>query len=388
MKESAIKRAVRLTVVVPCYNEERTLQECVRNVLDIEDQHLSVEIIIVDDGSSDGSLQTAQSLASRYPQIVVLHHERNQGKGAALQTGFQHATGEFVAVQDADLEYNPKELTKLLEPLINDKADVVLGSRFLSAGAHRVLYFWHYLGNRFLTFVSNMFTDLNLTDMETCYKVFRREIIQSIEIKEKRFGFEPEIVAKVAHMRLRIYEMGISYHGRTYEEGKKIGITDGLRALYCIFHYNAPKAPLPIQFLIYLFIGGFSALANIAIFLMLFALGVGINVSIAAAFSLAAIINYLLCIALLFRHKARWNSVGEVAMYFLVVCSVGILDFLTTRLLLLGGLAPWLAKSGGCIFGLIFNFLGRRYCVFPETPAGLWKRQVRSEQAIRRLRVK
>ncbi len=388
INDTETRRAAKLTLVIPCYNEERTLEACVEKVLEIEDNMLSLEIIIVDDGSTDRSLQIAQSLARKHSQILVLSHDKNQGKGAALRTGFQNATGEFVAVQDADLEYNPRELKKLLDPLINNKADVVLGSRFLSAGAHRVLYFWHYLGNRFLTFVSNMFTDLNLTDMETCYKVFRREIIQGIEIKENRFGFEPEIVAKVAHMRLRIYEMGISYHGRTYEEGKKIGLRDGIRALYCIFHYNAPKAPLPIQFLIYLFIGGFSALANIVIFLIFFAVGLGINISTAAAFILAAGINYLLCISLLFRHKARWNSVTELVMYLFVVCLVGILDFLTTRLLFIVGLAPWLAKSGGCMFGLIFNFLGRRYFVFPETPSGPWKPQVNSKRTMRRMRAK
>jgi dolichol-phosphate mannosyltransferase len=388
MKDLEIKRAVKLTVVIPCYNEERTLQECVRNVLEIEDKELSLEIIIVDDGSGDGSLQIAQSLASQYPQIVVLHHDRNRGKGAALRTGFQSATGEFVAIQDADLEYDPMELKNLLVPLINNEADVVLGSRFLSAGAHRVLYFWHYLGNRFLTLISNMFTDLNLTDMETCYKVFRREIIQSIEIKENRFGFEPEIVAKIAQMRLRIYEMGISYRGRTYEEGKKIVAIDGIRALYCIFHYNAARAPLPLQFLIYLLIGGISALANVVIFLILFALGLGINVSTAAAFILAAGINYLLCISLLFRHKARWNSVTELLMYFAVVCLVGILDFFTTKLLFAVGASAWLAKSGGCLFGLIFNFLGRRYFVFPETPSGPWRPQINAGGTMTRVKVK
>jgi glycosyltransferase involved in cell wall biosynthesis len=178
-----------------------------------------------------------------------LHHDYNRGKGAALRTGFQHATGNFVAVQDADLEYDPQDLKRLLGPLRDGVADAVFGSRFLSHGAHRVLYFWHYLGNALLTFLSNMLTDLNLTDMETCYKVFRRDVIQSITIEEDRFGVEPELVAKVAQQRLRIYEMGISYYGRTYEEGKKIGIKDGFRALYCIFHYNAHRAPLPIQFL-------------------------------------------------------------------------------------------------------------------------------------------
>jgi dolichol-phosphate mannosyltransferase len=231
-------RRVKLSVVIPCYNEEKTLQACVDSVLAIADATLELELIVVDDCSADGSLAVARRLAERTPGLTVIHHPTNQGKGAALRTGFASATGDFVAVQDADREYDPQDLKKLLMPLRTGEADVVLGSRFLSAGYHRVLYFWHSLGNRFLTLLSNMLTDLNLTDMETCYKVFRREVIQSIAIEENRFGFEPEVVAKIAQMRLRIYEMGISYRGRTYAEGKKIGMKDGWRALYCILKYN------------------------------------------------------------------------------------------------------------------------------------------------------
>lgn len=210
-----------ISIVIPCYNEEKTLETCIRRVLEISTRELGLEIIIVDDASSDKSLDIAKKLEKEHPQIRVFSHSRNQGKGAALRTGFKEATGDFVAVQDADLEYDPKELIKLVAPLVEGYADVVLGSRFLSTQPRRVLYFWHSMGNKFLTFLSNMFTDLNLTDMETCYKVFRREVIQSIEIQEDRFGVEPEMVAQFAHMRLRIYEMGISYKGRTYEEGKK-----------------------------------------------------------------------------------------------------------------------------------------------------------------------
>ena len=235
-------RAVKLSVVIPCYNEEKTLRNCVKRVLGIAGESLSLEVLIVDDCSRDGSLEIARELEREYPEVSVLRHETNKGKGAALRMGFRAATGDFVAVQDADLEYDPMDLKRLLLPLIEGRADVVLGSRFLSLGAHRVLYFWHSLGNKFLTFVSNMFTDLNLTDMETCYKVFNRAVIQSINIEEDRFGFEPEIVAKVANMRLRVYEMGISYYGRTYEEGKKIGAKDGFRAIYCIFRYNLHRA--------------------------------------------------------------------------------------------------------------------------------------------------
>lgn len=244
MKEDPVLcRPVRLSLVIPCYNEAKTLDKCVKRVMDIMDDVLSLEIIIVDDCSQDESFPIAQSLSVRFPQVTVLRHETNRGKGAALRTGFVKASGEFIAIQDADLEYDPRELKKLLIPLVNDEADVVFGSRFMSCGPHRVMYFWHYMGNSLLTFLSNMFSDLNLSDMETCYKVFRRDVLQQIEIEEDRFGVEPELVAKVARMRLRVYEVGISYYGRTYEEGKKIGFRDGLRALFCIFHYNAPTAP-------------------------------------------------------------------------------------------------------------------------------------------------
>ena len=284
-----------------------------------------------------------------------------------------------MAVHDADLEYNPMELKKLLAPLKNNVADVVFGSRFLSAGAHRVLYFWHSLGNRFLTFLSNMFTDLNLTDMETCYKVFRRDVIQGIEIEEDRFGFEPEIVAKVAHMRLRIYEMGVSYYGRTYQEGKKIGIRDGIRAIYCIFRYNAHRAPLPIQFLLYIFIGGFAALVNLFLFLTLNAADLPLLVSAPTAFIIAALINYVLCILLLFRHRARWNRVAELCIYWLVVALICLLDLGITKLLLMGGLSPGISKLIASLVVLALNFSGRRFMVFPEPPSGPWRPQELSQ---------
>lgn len=263
----------QISLVIPCFNEEKTLETCIQRVMQVPD--FNFEIIIVDDGSTDGSLGIARRLEKKYPQIHVLSHSQNQGKGAALRTGFKQANGNFVAIQDADLEYDPMELKKLVAPLADGDADVVLGSRFLSTEPRRVLYFWHSMGNKFLTFLSNMFTDLNLTDMETCYKVFKKEVIQNINIQESRFGVEPELVAKIAHMRLRIYEMGISYKGRTYEEGKKIGLKDGFRAIYCIFRYNAHNASLPGQFFLYLLIGGFAALVNLLCFLGLFYSGLG-----------------------------------------------------------------------------------------------------------------
>ncbi len=363
---------INLSIIIPCYNEENTLRKCIEKVLEIADESLSLEIIIVDDGSIDGSLSIVRDLKSIHPEILLLNHEKNQGKGAAIRTGLKKATGDFVAIQDADLEYNPEDLKKLLVPLINDDADVVFGSRFLSSGVHRVLYFWHYLGNRFLTFLSNVFTDLNLTDMETCYKVFRREIIQKIEIKENGFGIEPEIVAKVAHMRVRIFEVGISYFGRTYLEGKKIKARDGLRAIYCIFRYNAHKAPVPVQFMLYLLIGGASAVVNLIVFLALFHGGLSVTISAPTAFITAAIINYLLCVSILFKHRARWKSTTEILIYILVVIIVAILDLEITKLLLNLGGSPTISKFSATWLALIFNFIGRRWFVFPERSSGPW----------------
>ncbi|MEJ2284950.1 MAG: bifunctional glycosyltransferase family 2/GtrA family protein [Desulfobacterales bacterium] len=376
MDQTEFGQPVKLSIVIPCFNEEQTIQRCLQRVMAIQHEAVRLEIIVVDDCSTDRSLLLAREMADQHSEISILAHDHNRGKGAALQTGFAHATGQIVAIQDADLEYDPRELIRMIEPIVNDEADVVFGSRFATGGPHRVLYFWHSIGNKFLTLLSNMFSDLNLTDMECCYKVFRREIIQQIQICESRFGVEPELVAKVAQMRVRIFEMGISYAGRTYEEGKKIGFRDGLRALYCIFHYNAPKAPLPIQFLIYVLIGGLSAIANIGLFLLLLRWSQSANLAIPAAFVLAAVLNYLLCIAFLFRHKAKWNSAAEILVYVLVVCLVGILDFGATRFLLSTGAAAWAAKSIGCLIGLAFNFAGRRYFVFPEPTAGPWRSQL------------
>lgn len=226
---------MKLSIVIPCYNELKTIQSIVDAVRAAPVE--SKEIIVVDDCSTDGTRDLLKQ--SIEPQVdKVVYHEVNQGKGAALRTGIKHATGDVVVIQDADLEYDPQEYPILIEPIAKGRADVVYGSRFMGGQAHRVVYFWHMIGNKFLTLLSNMLTNLNLTDMETCYKMFRRDVIQSITIEENRFGFEPEITAKIARGNFRIYEVGISYYGRTYAEGKKIGWKDGFRAIYAILKYN------------------------------------------------------------------------------------------------------------------------------------------------------
>lgn len=231
-----------LSIVIPAYNEAATIHLILNKVAEVELLGgMSKEVIVVDDASKDGTWKVLNEYQSQHPEqnLQLFQHPVNQGKGAALHTGIQQATGEVTVIQDADLEYDPHEFNLLLDPIYRDVADVVYGSRFMGGNPHRILFFWHSIGNKFLTFLSNMFTNLNLTDMETCYKMFRTDVLQGLKLKEKRFGFEPEVTAKMVRVpKIRIYEVGISYYGRTFEEGKKIGWKDGFRAIYCILKYN------------------------------------------------------------------------------------------------------------------------------------------------------
>lgn len=228
---------MKLSIIIPCYNEIETIETIIKQVQDVNLEGIEKELVIVDDGSQDGTRDFLDTLREQ-DCFQIIFHEVNKGKGAALRTGFERATGDLMIVQDADLEYDPNEYPKLLKPILNGKADIVYGSRFAGGESHRVLYFWHSLGNKCLTLLSNMFTNLNLTDMEVCYKLFKREVIEAISLKEDRFGFEPEVTAKAAQKGFVFYEVGISYYGRTYSEGKKIGWKDGIRAVYVIVKYG------------------------------------------------------------------------------------------------------------------------------------------------------
>ena len=358
--------AVTLSLIVPCYNEENTLAGIVDRILQLQSDELKLQIVIVDDCSSDNSREVARKLADDHPEIKLAFHSVNQGKGAALRTGFLEATGDFVGIQDADMEYDPQDYLVMLEPMLANKADVVFGSRYLLPETRRVLYFWHTRMNRFLTFVSNMFTNLDITDMETCYKLFRRDVIRKIagKLQENRFGFEPEVTAYVAESGCRVWECAIHYHPRSYDEGKKIGWKDGLRALYCILHYGACNAPLPMQLILYFVIGGMAAVADLLFFQIAMASGMPVHYAVPTAFAGAAILNYFLCILILFRHKARWGTAGEIAAYILTVLVMGVVDFGITAGLLACSWPAMAAKTLATFCGFVGNFFLRRNFVF------------------------
>lgn len=355
-----------LSLIIPCYNEESTLENCVKRCLELSQHGIDLELIIVNDCSTDKSAEIGRQLAQDYPCVRYFELPVNSGKGAALKYGFEHASGSYVGIQDADAEYNPLDYINLLEPLRQGKADVVFGSRYLRRDERRVLYFWHTWMNSALTFVSNMFTNLDISDMETCYKVFTRECIQKLAplLKEPRFGFEPEITTLVSRFKYRVYECAINYTPRTYEEGKKIGWKDGVRALYCILHYGAPYAPLPMQLLLYFFIGALCAALDVISFAIFKAIGLSLLPSVIFAFLIAAVANYLLCVSLLFRSQTRWKLSQELLIYIAGTACMCGLDYLVTACLVHWGLGAVLAKALSASIGFFGNFYLRKYIVF------------------------
>lgn len=357
-----------LSLIIPVYNEENTLRKIVDEVLKIKNPDFELELILVDDCSTDNSFKIANEIVSEIPCVKIFKHDKNKGKGAALKTGFIEASGDFIGIQDADMEYDPKDYIKMIKPLLEDKADVVFGSRYLKPDTRRILYFWHTFMNKTLTLLTNMYTNLDITDMETCYKLFKRDVIKNIapKLKENRFGFEPEVTVYVAKGKYRVYECAINYNPRTFEEGKKIGAKDGLRALYCILHYGAHTAPLPMQFILYLFIGGVSAIANILLFVFLDKALLPLKLSVWFAFIFSAMVNYFLCIALLFRHKARYTAFGEIISYIITLILMGYLDYACTYIFVLAGLGSFKSKTLSTLIGVIGNFLLRKYFVFAE----------------------
>ncbi len=359
-------------LIMPCFNEEHFLEKLITEKISILREKCKIQydidlnLIIVDDASKDNSLKIARKLSKKLSWITVLEHKINQGKGAAIKTGLSASTGDYVGIQDADDEYNPINYLNLLSPIIDGKTDVVYGSRYLNQNTRKVLSFWHTLMNKFLTLCSNMFTGLDLTDMETCYKLFTRKVAHEIapKLKEMRFGFEPELTAYIAQQRYRVWECAIDYIPRTYEEGKKITYKDGFRALYCILHYSAPYAPLPMQVLIYLFIGGVSAIVNLIIFALLFP-NTSLICSVGVSFVAAALLNYWLCIVILFKHKAFWSGPTELLVYLFTIAFMGISDYLLTWLFIAIGFGNMWAKLTSTIICFIGNFVLRKYFVFP-----------------------
>jgi glycosyltransferase involved in cell wall biosynthesis len=371
---------MKLSLIVPCYNEERTIRSCLDRVFAIvKDQDFNLEVVVVNDASTDNSLAILNEIKnSALPpkiDLLVFSHEKNMGKGAALKKGLEIANGDYIGIQDADNEYEPNEYLTLLKPLLEDKADVVYGSRYLKQEKRKVLYWWHTCMNKTLTMASNMITNLDLTDMETCYKLFKREAIKKIAptLRENRFGFEPEITAKIAIEKFRVYECAITYNPRTYEEGKKINWKDGARALYCVLHYGAYDAPLPMQIILYLLIGAFALSLNVFSFAILnygFNDYISQNHAIWIAFVIAAVANYILCIAILFRHKARFSAPVEIIAYIFSVALMGVIDYIAMKTFLSIGLGAIGAKFWASIIGFVGNFALRKWFVFSKKKIG------------------
>lgn len=366
----------KLSVIIPCYNQEKTLETCVKKLIAALDGFIQVEIIIVDDGSTDQSVKIAKKLRITYPFINLEQHNNHQGKGVVLRSGFQKATGDFLTIQDADLAYDPQDLRKLILPLTEERADIVFGSRFLPMPERRVIYFWPTISSKLLTFMSNLFSNLTLTDFETSCKVFRREIIQNICLKENGSSIDAEIIAKIAHQNYRIYEIGITYEMRTKSEDKKSRWQERLRTVYAILHYNVPHLPLPLQIIMYLFIGGISAIFNILLFAILLHYGLSIFFATLNALLASTIFNYVLCINFLFEHEARWKSQHEFTAYLILSIIMGAVDLALTNTLSLF-YNPIIAKimSICCIF--VFNFMGRKLIIFRKNKSKSLANQIK-----------
>jgi len=368
---------LNLSLIIPCYNEAATLEKILAKALSLHQQTvhgqtIKLELILVFDGSTDQSLSIAQAWAQDHPPIKILSYAPNRGKGYALRQGIKIAQGDLIGIQDADLEYDPAEYLKLIATLLENHAEVVYGSRYLLQNQRRILSFWHSLTNHGLTLLTNMFTNLDLSDMETCQKLLQKSALQKIlpHLQEDRFGIEPEITIQIAKQRLRIYECAISYHPRTFAEGKKIRWTDGVHALYCILHYGGPTAPLPMQIILYFFIGLICAITNV----LLFTLGHYVLLAqndpaftITAAFAGAAALNYLLCISILFEHQKRKGILREILLYLVAIIFMGFIDYALT---IFGHhqfhLSWFVSKSLTAPLSFGLNFIFRKYVVFRQ----------------------
>ena len=359
-----VKRPVTVTVVIPCYNERDTLPTLITRLRAIEDDRLALDIHIVDDGSTDGSRRIAQELSRKHDNVRATALEVNRGKGAALRVGFTAAKGDFVAIQDADLEYDPRDLKRMIDHLREKGADVVVGSRFLDGDIRSAPSIWHSLGNRIITRLSNLLTGLNLTDVEVCYKVFRREALEGIELRENRFGIEPELIAKIAERRLRFSEIGISYSPRTYREGKKIGIADGVRALYCIFYYNAYRAPILPQLILFLLFGAVGILLDVSSFAFMRNAGVETPRSIMIAFLISASYQVGLANPLLFRKESRWKQALEPVVHGVGLIVAAAVDFSIFGVLNTLDVPPEPAKTLAILAALLGLFFYYRFILF------------------------
>ena len=362
-----------LSLIIPVYNEEKTLKSIVEKTLKIADSaffkenNLALELVLVDDCSKDNSSLVIEELKNEFSNIKTFKHEKNKGKGAALKTGFLGASGDFIGIQDADNEYNPYDYIKLLKPLMEDRADVSYGSRYLKKESRKVLYFWHSLMNKTLSFLTSMVTNLDITGMETCYKLFKKEVIEKItpKLKENRFGFEPEITVYVAKNNYRVYETAIDYNPRSYEEGKKINAKDGLRALYCIFHYGANIAPSFLQFIIFVLLCYLSlGLCNCSFFLISNCTDNSI-ITITLPFVVFMVINYLLVSNILFSSKIRYSKIIEIILFILNLTITSLISY-GIMFLLLYILDKSIVQYFNMPLWLIVSFLINKMIIFKE----------------------